>query len=90
MAKVNLEAVKRASVFGVVALTSRTFILQIITFGSTFILTILLDPSRTFEDFGKIEFTPIKKTVEAAVKYFNEHGVYGGFTHLKMNEENKK
>lgn len=52
--------------------------------------SILLDPSRTFEDFGKIEFTPIKKTVEAAVKYFNEHGVYGGFTHLKMNEENKK
>lgn len=52
--------------------------------------SILLDPSRTFEDFGKIEFTPIKKTVEAAVKYFNEYGVYGGFTHLKMDEENKK
>lgn len=51
--------------------------------------SILLDPSRTFEDFGKIEFTPIKKTVQAAIKYFNEHGVYGGYTHLKMNKENK-
>lgn len=51
--------------------------------------SILLDPSRTFEDFGKIEFTPIKKTVQAAIKYFNEYGVYGGYTHLKMNKDNK-
>lgn len=51
--------------------------------------SILLDPSRTFEDFGKIEFTPIKKTVQAAIKYFNEHGVYGGYTHLKMNKDNQ-
>ena len=45
--------------------------------------SILLDPTRTFEDFGAIEFTPMKETVRAAVEYFNKFGVYGGFTHLK-------
>lgn len=52
--------------------------------------SILLDPSHTIEDFGKLEFTPIKKTVEAAVEYFDKYGVYGGYTHLKMNKENNK
>lgn len=52
--------------------------------------SILLDPSRTFNDFGQIQFTSIKTTVKEAIKYFREYGVYGGFTHLKMNEENKK
>lgn len=45
--------------------------------------SILLDPSRTIEDFGAIEFTPIKETVRAAVEYFQKFGVYGGYTHLK-------
>lgn len=45
--------------------------------------SILLDPTRTFEDFGAIEFTPMKETVRAAVEYFQKFGVYGGFTHLK-------
>jgi len=47
--------------------------------------SILLDPSRTFADFGPIRFTPMKETVRAAVEYFREYGVYGGYTHLKMN-----
>ncbi len=45
--------------------------------------SILLDPSRTVADFGKIEFTPLKKTVEAAVAYYRKFGVVGGYTHLK-------
>jgi UDP-glucose 4-epimerase len=45
--------------------------------------SILLDPSRTFADFGLIEFTPMKETVKAAVEYFQKFGVYGGYTHLK-------
>ena len=45
--------------------------------------SILLDPTRTFEDFGAIEFTPMRETVREAVEYFNKFGVYGGFTHLK-------
>jgi len=48
--------------------------------------SILLDPSRTFADFGLIEFTPMKDTVRAAVEYFDKFGVYGGFTHLKINQ----
>jgi nucleoside-diphosphate-sugar epimerase len=52
--------------------------------------SILLDPSRTFEDFGEIEFTPIETTVAEAVKYFDEYGVYGEYTHLKMNKEVNK
>lgn len=48
--------------------------------------SILLDPSRTFADFGKIEFTPLKETVRAAVAYFEEFGVHGGYTHLKIEK----
>jgi UDP-glucose 4-epimerase len=50
--------------------------------------SILLDPSRTFEDFGAIEFTPLAETVRQAVAYYREFGVHGGYTHLKI-EENK-
>lgn len=50
--------------------------------------SILLDPSRTFQDFGKIEFTPLQETVSAAIDYFKEFGTLGEFTHLK--HESKK
>lgn len=45
--------------------------------------SILLDPARTLEDFGDIEFTPLTDTVRAGVEYFREFGVTGGYTHLK-------
>ena len=48
--------------------------------------SILLDPSRTAADFGKIEFTPLEITVWNAVKYYQEFGVTGGYTHLKSNK----
>lgn len=47
--------------------------------------SILLDPSRTIADFGPIEFTPLEVTAWTAVKYYQEFGVTGGFTHLKSN-----
>lgn len=47
--------------------------------------SILLDPSRTIADFGKIDFTPLETTVWNAVKYYQEFGVTGGYTHLKSN-----
>lgn len=47
--------------------------------------SILLDPSRTISDFGKIDFTPLETTVWNAVKYYQEFGVTGGYTHLKSN-----
>ncbi len=49
--------------------------------------SILLDPSRTFADFGEIEFTPIDQTVAEAVAYYEEFGVHGGYTHLKHDSE---
>jgi len=49
--------------------------------------SILLDPSRTFRDFGNIEFTPLETTVWNAVAYYREHGVAGGYTHLRSNEK---
>jgi len=46
--------------------------------------SILLDPSRTFEDFGAISFTPLSEIVDAAVAYYKWFGVKGGYTHLKL------
>jgi nucleoside-diphosphate-sugar epimerase len=45
--------------------------------------SILLDPSRTFQDFGAISFTGIGDIVEAAVAYYRKYGVHGGYTHLR-------
>jgi UDP-glucose 4-epimerase len=45
--------------------------------------SILLDPSRTFADFGKIEFTPLDEIARLSVERWNREGVVGGYTHLK-------
>jgi len=44
--------------------------------------TILLDPSRTFRDFGDIRFTPLDEIVGATVAYYKDYGVQGGYSHL--------
>ena len=49
--------------------------------------SILLDPSRTFQDFGKIAFTSLGDTIAAAVEYYQKFGVHGGYTHLKHAEK---
>ena len=51
------------------------------------VFSILLDPQKTFEDFGKIDFTPIEETVRQAVLYFDKYGTLGEYTHLKLNKE---
>lgn len=48
--------------------------------------SILLDPSRTFADFGEIKFTPLQETVSAAIEYFKEHGTLGEYTHLNHSK----
>lgn len=53
------------------------------------VFSILLDPSRTFADFGKIEFTPIEKTVAEAIRYYQEHGTLGEYTHLHLEVDKK-
>ncbi|MBA3067812.1 MAG: NAD-dependent epimerase/dehydratase family protein [Hyphomonas sp.] len=49
--------------------------------------TILLDPSRTFEDFGEIRFTPLSEFVPRAIDYYRSYGVLGEYTHLKLKPE---
>jgi UDP-glucose 4-epimerase len=51
--------------------------------GSDDAASILLDPARTFADFGDVEFTPLAKIAEVAVERWREEGVQGGYTHLK-------
>jgi UDP-glucose 4-epimerase len=45
--------------------------------------SILLDPSRTFRDFGEIRFTPLDEIVARTVAYYRKYGVQGGYTHLR-------
>ena len=54
--------------------------------GEDDVVSILLDPSRTFQDFGQIEFTPIEETVAQAIDYFKEHGTLGEYTHLRLSD----
>jgi len=49
--------------------------------------TILLDPSRTFRDFGEICFTPLDQIVAQTVVYYRDYGVQGGYTHLRAKED---
>ncbi len=43
--EIELNAIKKKAIAGVLALTSRTFFLQLIAFGATFLLTIFLTPA---------------------------------------------
>ncbi len=45
--------------------------------------SILLDPSRTFADFGEVAFTPLDTIAALSVERWNREGVVGGYTHLK-------
>lgn len=51
------------------------------------VFSILLDPSRTFEDFGQIQFTALQETVSAAMAYYKEHGTLGEYTHLRLQDK---
>ena len=54
--------------------------------GSDDVPSILLDPSRTFADFGKINFTSLQETVNQAINYFEKFGTLGEYTHLNMKD----
>ena len=45
--------------------------------------SILLDPSRTFADFGSVTFTPLDEIARLSVERWQREGVVGGYTHLK-------
>ena len=48
--------------------------------------SILLDPTRTFQDFGAIEFTPLEVLVANSIEYYREFGAGDGHTHLKATK----
>ncbi len=51
------------------------------------VFSILLDPTRTFEDFGAIEFTSLQETVSTAMAYYQKHGTLGEYTHLRLQDK---
>ena len=48
--------------------------------------SILLDPTRTFRDFGETRFTPLHEIVAQTVAYYRDYGVVGGYTHLRSEK----
>src|SRR3989344_1157021 len=44
MSEIDIAILKKKSLSGIVTLTSRTFLLQLVAFGATFLLTIFLAP----------------------------------------------
>ena len=51
------------------------------------VFSILLDPSRTFADFGDVKFTSLQDTVSSAMAYYKVHGTLGEYTHLRLQEQ---
>lgn len=49
--------------------------------------TILLDPAKTFADFGKVDFTPLQDFMPLAIAYYKQHGVFGEYTHLRFEDK---
>jgi UDP-glucose 4-epimerase len=49
--------------------------------------TILLDPSRTGDEFGWTPKTPLEEGVVAAIQYYRDHGIAETFTHLRLEPE---
>lgn len=45
--------------------------------------TILLDPSKTIQDYGWKPETPLSEGIQAAVDYYKEFGITQTYTHLK-------
>lgn len=48
--------------------------------------TILLDPSRTQDEFGWSPETPLEEGVEAAIRYYEQFGIEETYTHLKLDD----
>jgi UDP-glucose 4-epimerase len=49
--------------------------------------TILLDPSRTVDEFGWKPKTPLEQGVADAIAYYREHGIEETYTHLRLEPE---
>lgn len=76
MQELDIATLKKRSIVGVVALTTRTFLLQIIAFASTFLLTLLLTPS-TFGIFYVVS------AVMSFLGYFSDIGLAAALVQKK-------
>lgn len=79
----NITIVKNKIINGVIALTSRTLLLQIVTFGSLFVLSALLDPSV----FGVFY---IVSAVISFLSYFSDVGLAGALIQRKEIPSDKQ
>lgn len=52
--------------------------------------TILLDPSKTNQDFGWKITTPLEVGVQAAIDWYQEYGITQTYTHLKLDGQKEK
>lgn len=48
--------------------------------------SILLDPTRTYEQFGWRASTPLEVGIEKTIRWYKEHGITATYTHLKPAE----
>lgn len=76
MVDIDIELIKRRSIAGVVALTARTFILQVIAFGATFLLTLFLTP----ETFGIFY---VVSAIISFLGYFSDIGLAAALVQKK-------
>ncbi len=76
MATIDIEQLKKKSIVGVVALTTRTFILQIIAFCATFLLTLFLTP----EIFGIFY---VVSAIISFLTYFSDIGLAAALVQKK-------
>lgn len=51
------------------------------------VFTILLDPSRTKQDFGTIPAFPLKEGIRQTIEYYKKFGIQETYTHLKLDEK---
>lgn len=53
------------------------------------VYTILLDPSKTLEDFGLVPSFPLKEGIARTVAYYHAFGINQTFTHLRIEQDKK-
>jgi UDP-glucose 4-epimerase len=53
------------------------------------VYTILLDPSKTLEDFGMVPSYPLPEGVRRTIEYYRRHGISQTYTHLRMPDGKK-
>jgi UDP-glucose 4-epimerase len=51
------------------------------------VFTILIDPSKTKQDFQWKVKTPLEEGIKCAIEWYKEHGITQTFTHLKNHKE---